>query len=163
MSTEGYMLNKLSDSFRKAISEEMERQHITQTRLAELSGVSRGFLNEFLNGSQTISLDKLDLILNALRLDPVRVFKESKISIKDALAVIIKALREYEENPYRQIPQDVLDALVKYASEGRYDDLLEIKTILGLDVSDALNRALNRMSESSSIDKEKPVSSNRKK
>ena len=54
---------------RQIISDEMERQGITQMALAEMTGITRPRINAWLNGHRGINADTLILILEALNME----------------------------------------------------------------------------------------------
>jgi len=52
--------------FRQIITDELDRQGMTQTRLAELSGVARHRINDFIHGKRGVTSDSLGRMFDAL-------------------------------------------------------------------------------------------------
>ena len=52
--------------FRTIITDELDRQGMTQTRLAEMSGVARHRINDYIHGKRGVNADSLGRMLDAL-------------------------------------------------------------------------------------------------
>lgn len=92
-------------TFAARFKEALEIRHITQTELHERTGIGKGSISTYLKGTWKPKQDKVDLIAQALRVDPAWLMgydvpmdpAASAYNDEDDMEDIISALRSSED------------------------------------------------------------------
>ncbi|WP_195215059.1 helix-turn-helix domain-containing protein [Bifidobacterium breve] len=65
-------------TFGDAIRDARKSQHVSQEHLAELAGIDRAYMGRIERGEQSVSLDKIWSICDALETTPSRLFSAAE-------------------------------------------------------------------------------------
>lgn len=80
----------------KKLREMREQRGLSQVELAEMVGVGQGYISKIEHGSMNVTLEKIILIAQALRVEPVELFEIPELQQRAlaALSAIDPARRE---------------------------------------------------------------------
>ncbi len=70
------MASRLSRLFAARVLEEAAKRGMSINRLADFSGLSRGYLSELLRGKKTPTLDTVEQLAGALEVDAWRLLRD---------------------------------------------------------------------------------------
>jgi len=76
LKTKEYWFETLQNEIYRMVDEYIKREGITQTKLAEQLGVSKGYISQIMNGNFNFSLKKMIELSLALNKAPVFKFKD---------------------------------------------------------------------------------------
>ena len=89
LKTKEYWFETLQNDIYRMVNEYIQKEDITQTKLAEQLGVSKGYISQIINGNFNFTLKKMIKLSLALNKAPVFIFKDLEQYIKEGKQNIV--------------------------------------------------------------------------
>ncbi len=119
LKAEEYWFETLQNSIYRMVAEYIQKEGINQTQLAEMLGVSKGYISQIMNGNFNYTLKKMIELSLALKKAPVFEFKDLNQYIQEDT----QKRFEMEYKPYFRLNTESRSFIISSGKKVNYSNI----------------------------------------